>query len=47
MGKAARNKVKRQGKFYKNPKTETEENPMSKELLYGVNITIGQLYLAG
>lgn len=36
MGKAARKKTNKKKQFYKDPKTEDVETPMSKELLYGV-----------
>lgn len=36
MGKAARKKINKKKQFYKDPKVEEVETPMSKELLYGV-----------
>lgn len=43
MGKAARKKINKKKQFYKDPKVEESETPVSKELLYGVEKLLGFL----
>lgn len=47
MGKASRNKGNKKRQFYKNPNISEVENGITKEILYGVCLSLYKSHVVG